>query len=276
MKFNLEQFEGINPFHFSAKYIELDRNSPENEFDSHVHEECEIYVNLSGDVSFVVENTIYPVKPGDVIITRPFEYHHCVYHSDKLHKHFWILFSSSSNEYLFNSFFEREAGNANHLSFPPESTEKIVALCHELTKPEPLPGERYYRFFKLIHMLHHNGIAAETQTNYPPDVIYTLNYINCCFSQKITVSEIAKEANVSVNTLERHFKNILNISPCEYLKKKRLANAAELLVKGCSVTDASLRSGFADYSNFISIFKSAYGVTPLAYKKAKQEKSTPM
>ena len=32
--------------------------------------ECEIYLNLSGDVSFEVENRIYPVSPGTVILTR--------------------------------------------------------------------------------------------------------------------------------------------------------------------------------------------------------------
>ena len=59
----------------------------------------------------------------------------------------------------------------------------------------------------------------------------------------------------------------LNISPSEYIKKKRLANAAKLLSKGYTVSEASSQSGFSDYSNFIALFKKTYGVTPLKYKK---------
>lgn len=103
---NYEHFHAIKPFNLMVSYLELYFESSENVYDSHIHEECEIYVNLSGDVSFVVENHIYPLKPGDIIITRPYEYHHCVYHSNKLHKHFWVLFSSSGNEHLFDIFYK--------------------------------------------------------------------------------------------------------------------------------------------------------------------------
>ena len=56
-------------------------------------------------------------------------------------------------------------------------------------------------------------------------------------------------------------------------RKKRLANAARLLAMGASVAEASELSGFPDYSNFISIFKKTYGMTPLEYKKSKQKQS---
>lgn len=270
MKSDNEHFNEIKSFDVSVKYTELYSDSPENVFDSHIHEECEIYLNLSGDVSFVVENNIYPVKPGDIIITRPFEYHHCVYHSNKLHKHFWILFSSSGNEYLFDTFFKRKSGNANHLTLTPEDTESLISLCHKMTEYEPLQSRKYYNFFKLINILQNADIVNDTEANYPADTTFAINYINLHFGEAISVSEIAKGANVSINTLERHFMQTMNISPSEYIRKKRLANAVKLLSGGCTVTEASGQSGFSDYSNFISLFKKTYGTTPLKYKKNKQ------
>lgn len=59
----------------------------------------------------------------------------------------------------------------------------------------------------------------------------------------------------------------LNLSPTEYIKKKRLANVIKLLSTGCTVAEASSQSGFSDYSNFIALFKKIYGTTPLKYKK---------
>lgn len=268
MKTNHGHFNEIKPFNILVSYVELYSDSPENVYDSHIHEECEVYINLSGDVSFVVENHIYPLKPGDIIITRPFEYHHCVYHSNKLHKHFWILFSSSGNEYLFDTFYKRKPGEANHLTLPPKETGSLISLCHKMTEQEHSQNKKYYRFFKLINILQNADIVTNAEGNYPPDITYAIDYISRHFSELISVGDIAKEANVSVNTLERHFQQILNISPLAYIKKKRLANATKLLSEGYTVAEASEQSGFSDYSNFISFFKKTYGTTPLKYKKS--------
>lgn len=81
-------FPAISPFSMQIAYVDIDSHSSLNQFEHHIHPECEIYLNLSGDVSFMVEDRIYPITAGSVIITRPHEYHHCIYHSDKRHRHY--------------------------------------------------------------------------------------------------------------------------------------------------------------------------------------------
>ena len=226
MKKTTENFPQINPFDFSVSYVEIDANAPENVYDDHIHDECEIYINLSGDVSFSVEGTIYPIVPGGVIITRPSEYHHCIYHSNKFHKHFWILFNPSGND----------------------------------------DAEKYYLFFKLIHLLN-KASAVNVEKQYKKNTVTTaINYINSNLSQRLEIKEIAKICNVSINTLERQFKHSLNITPARYIKNKRLANAARLLSDGSNVTEAAHLSGFCDTSSFIEFFKKHYHITPLKYK----------
>ncbi|MBQ8342333.1 MAG: AraC family ligand binding domain-containing protein, partial [Clostridia bacterium] len=41
----------------------------------HIHDHCEIYVNVSGSGTFMVENSFYPVTRGDMILTAPNEMH---------------------------------------------------------------------------------------------------------------------------------------------------------------------------------------------------------
>ena len=65
----------ISAVDFTISHMNKDATSPLNHNESHIHKECEIYINLSGDVSFEVENHIYPISRGSVIITRPYEYH---------------------------------------------------------------------------------------------------------------------------------------------------------------------------------------------------------
>lgn len=266
MKNCTHHFDAIAPFSLSVCYNELYADSPENVFEPHVHEECEIYINLSGDVSFVVENNIYPVKPGDVIITHPFEYHHCVYHSNSLHRHFWILFSAAQNEYLFSSFFKRNAGENNHLELSPSDTDALLSLCHQMAEEQVDPQKRYFTFFSIINLLQNAAPVQDHAATFPPDVTRALRYINDRLAEVLTARDIAAAAFVSVNTLERHFARHLQLAPMTYVKKKKLANAAKLLRQGFSVTDAATGSGFVSYSNFIALFKKAYGVTPLQYK----------
>lgn len=262
-------FKPICPFEVKTKYIEIDSASSKNGFDSHIHEECEIYVNLSGDVSFVVEDSIYPIVPGSIIITRPFEYHHCVYHSNKLHKHFWILFSASGNEYLLDAFYNRRVGENNLLMLTPDRTNELISVCTEMAENSGSEPEKYCRFFKLISLLHNADTPSYSTSAYPDDVVDAMKYINDNLSNPLTVTEISQAVSVSINTLERHFMRVLNVSPSAYIRKKRLSNAVKLLSEGHTVTEASEKSGFSDYSGFIALFKRTYGLTPLAYKKSR-------
>jgi len=75
---------------FSINHLDIDAASSLNQNETHIHKECEIYLNLSGNVCFEVENHLYPISRGSVIITRPYEYHHCIYRSNARHEHFWI------------------------------------------------------------------------------------------------------------------------------------------------------------------------------------------
>ena len=270
-KKNLD-YKEISPFDMQMSYVEIRRDSPQNQYDSHVHPECEIYVNLSGDVSFMVENHIYPIMPGNIVITRPYEYHHCIYHSNELHKHFWILFSSNGNERLLERFFDRKEGSGNLLTLPAERFRELVSLCHAMIEKDDSEFDRYYSFFHLIRLLNDAEFTAVQTEGYLQDVETVLDYIEAHYSEPITVKELARLAHVSVNTLERHFEEVLHMPPSVYLKKKRLGIAAALLDRGDSVGEACRKSGFSDDSKFIALFGKTYGITPLQYQKQNSSK----
>jgi len=259
-------YDKITDFTMKIKYSESDPSMPETHYDSHVHQTCEILVHISGDISFNVENNLYPVMPGNIIITRPYEYHHCIYRSDDTHKHFCIFLSAENNEFLYDICYNRKAGEKNLLILPREDSEKLIALCHEIVDMPKNQFSEYSRFFKLLQYLYKAEVPDTFQHTHK-DVIMALTYINAHLSEKTTVGLIAKKVNVSINTLERHFHDMLHTTPTEYLRQKRLAKAAELLDGGYNVSETSGMCGFADTSAFISKFRQAFGVTPLQYKK---------
>ncbi len=267
MKRNKHIFKSINQFSVNVSYVDVDSKSPRNVHSNHIHDECEIYVNLSGDVSFSVENSFYPIMPGNVIITRPYEYHHCIYNSNKRHKHFWILFNSDGNEEIFDAFFNRELGKNNLIIPNPERSAELINICKELNNSDVSGVKKYFCFFGLIDILNTADSFNAPKCDGNEAVIKAMNYINENMSSPLSVKEIAEYCNVSVSTLERRIFQKFGISPSEYIKKRRLANATKMLHDGESITCVAYRCGFSDCSSFITHFKKEYEMTPLQYKK---------
>ena len=200
-------------------------------------------------------------------VTRPYEYHHCIYRSDEPHKHFCIFLSVDHNEFLYDLFFNRNVGEKNLLNLSWEDSEKLIALCHDIMNAPNTQFDAYFRFFKLLQYLHRAEVPDTIQHPYA-DVIRALTYINDHLSEKISVAVLAQDVNVSVNTLERHFHSMLHITPTEYIRQKRLAKAMELLSQSYNVGETCELCGFADISAFVSQFRKTVGMTPLQYKKS--------
>lgn len=273
MKKEIINYAQISPFNFSITNCTLSADSIKNEYNSHIHSECEIYINVSGDVSFMVEGHIYPIKHGDIIITRPYEYHHCIYNSDGPHEHFWILFNCDGNEHILDMFFKRKVGTNNLLSLENNDCEKLISHCHKMLENNQTETEKYLNFFKLLSFLENAKEFSATEKLYHNDTLYAIKYINQNYSSRISMTEIARTAHVSINTLERHFAENIKMSPSMYLKKTRLAKAAKLLTGSFSVSEVAEKCGFSDYSTFISEFKKAYDITPLKYKKMAKDRA---
>lgn len=234
---------------------------------SHTHDEYEIYINISGDVSFMVEDRIYPIRPGNIIISRPHEYHHCIYHSEAPHHHYCIFFSGKNNEELIETIFG-EAEEKSHLFETSQANFlELTALCHTLCEPLENEIEKYYLFFKMLLIIQRSKSGLQKKTEDKQEVEKILEFINKNYQNEISVFKLAETAHISMSTLERWFKDALKTTPSNYITKLRLANAAKDLLKNASVTEAAENNGFSDVSRFIVLFKKHYGMTPYKYKK---------
>lgn len=264
---NAIRFAALAPAIARISYVETTRDADlVDQNNSHVHPECEIYFNVSGDVSFMVEKRIHPISPGDIVITRPYEYHHCIYHSDVPHHHYCVLFTPPSDEHFLPRFFDRKAGEGNLLVTGKSQRDELTECLERLRAEELSECERYSVWLRILTIIESaSGKKSERQVTSEIDT--ALDFIEKNYTESISVERLAASVGMSINTLERHFRREIGMSPLAYLKKKRLAHAARMLVDGSSVIEAAVGSGFSDYSYFIILFKETYGVTPLKYKK---------
>lgn len=258
-------FSGVAPFRLEVNSCLIDSLSPRNTFYDHTHADCEIYLNVSGDVSFMVENRVYPICPGSVILSRPGEYHHCIYHSNALHRHYCLFFSCGGNETLLDLFFNREHGTGNRIQLHAAALTEATALCDRLMENRT-DGERYELFFSFLRLLRNGSVPDENRT-LPEDIQAALDYMRQHLAEPITVQDTAAAVHISVNTLERHFSTALGITPNAYLRERRLELARQMLRTEATIQQISDACGFFDCSRFILLFRRQYGITPLQYRK---------
>lgn len=256
----------LNEFDFQIKYTEINPENHFHEIDLHMHSEFEIYINIEGDVSFLVNDSLYPISRGDVILARPGEQHHCVYRSDKKHKLFWILFDSEKNSAVFD--FLKPDFAENFIAPADSLREELIEVCYSLIGENLSDEEKLYSFLRLFSIFRQStGKNRNHVDNMPKDMRGIIDYINRHINEELTVSEIAREFYISQSTLERRFRQILNVTPLEFIRKKKIFLAAQMLRSGESVLQTGTELGYSDNSYFIELFKRYFGCTPHEYKK---------
>lgn len=115
--------------------------------------------------------------------------------------------------------------------------------------------------FKLITNTKTNKIITE---NFNNPINLSTKIMKEKFKEKITISDIASELNMSVANFSSKFKKVMNMTPNDYLTNIKLQEAKKLL-RTKNVTEVAYDLGYENISYFILLFKRKFGLTPKQY-----------
>jgi len=144
-----------------------------------------------------------------------------------------------------------------------------LAVREELHSSGPL-GKLYVESVAAVlatHLLRHyrvgkplrepRGVASE------PALQRSVEYIHDNLSRDLTLSELAREADLSLYHFSRLFRQSMGQTPRQYVIYRRVEWAKKLLLRGdLSVAEVATRVGFFDSSHFARYFKRLTGVAP--------------
>jgi len=88
------------------------------------------------------------------------------------------------------------------------------------------------------------------------------------FASQHTLARLAKNAGMSPFHFARIFRELVGVPPHQYLIRRRMAAAEQMLREGASVTDTSLAVGFESLSHFVNVFRRTFGATPSRLRRA--------
>lgn len=168
-------------------------------------------------------------------------------------------------------------GFTEPMIFPVEENEiRFLEHCfrrmHEANIGDRIHGNYrasgyLYSFFIELHRIafKESGI---TRSN--PVVTRAIDFIDANFQKPVSLDEICKAASISAQHLCRLFRETLDCRPMEYIAKRRIQAAKELLMNTDKTTERIAEEiGFCDSSYFCKLFKRYEGITPTQFRNGK-------
>ena len=234
----------------------------------HIHGYLEIFVSVDAEVSFLVNDTVYPVGRGDALISRPGDVHVCIFPRSAAYDYYCLWIEADYSSPVFAFLKEEGFSPLRRLS-----TAKKQQLALTLERLCALTGNEADAVgapMLLLTVLSLLSGAESEQTHaaeLPARLYEIIRFVQRDFPKIRSTADITERFFISTSTLNRLFRTHLHTTPHAYLEAQRLSCAISMLESGASVTEAACESGFSDTSHFIQTFKKKFGQTPRRYQK---------
>lgn len=240
----------------------------------HAHDFLELYLFLDGSVTYYIEDQVYDLCPGDLLIIPPGRMHRPVIVNERAAYERMVLWV----ELDYIARIDSAAGElqaalrgigANGYRVPLRGDDLIFAasLFRRIVKMERggvftssairLYLKDAFEAYSLVEK------EARGETAVIPQVI---RYLTEHFREPLRLDDLAARFFISKSYLNRHFKSYTNATVYAYLMALRITHARRMLREGATAAEAGRECGFSDYSTFYKAFKAQTGITPQEFK----------
>ena len=245
---------------------------------THTHDYYEFYIFLEGDASFEIEDNIYTIAFGDIMLIPPEISHRAIvhsYHAPYRRFVFWISRAycnrllSMSPDYIYlmqhvitnrDYIFHLDRISFNNIQ------SKMLSLIEEM-QTKRFGQESFVNLKVSDLILQINRLVYEQNNPYQASEDVSLyqnlcNYIEGHLDEELSLEKLADEFFVSKYYIAHLFKRNLGFSLHQFITKKRLALCKEAILASMNITKTYESYGFRDYSSFYRAFKKEYGISP--------------
>lgn len=250
-----------------------------------LHEEYELFLMISGDISWFIENRIHDFKPGSLILFNNFEVHKLNVRSNKRFDRLRLLFDpnlarmfSFQGDDLLSCFTGRPLGSGNILTPPAGTLAEILGDFDSLERSirEASLLDTLTGFLALLRAVNkaygERGEAAE-DGGLPELVNLILEYIERHLGGDLSLEAIGEGCGLSIFHMSRLFKRHTGSTVHNFVLYKRVSAAKRYIAEGWPLDEARRLCGFGTSLAFASAFKKIAGVTPAAFARGRPKQA---
>jgi len=247
-----------------------------------------IYYVEDGSATLSFSGKEYALRPGHLYLVPPF-----TLHSDICNSHFILYYLHICEEQVQNiSLFEQISLPVEVEAFPLDSIliKRLVAINpdKELSIYDPKTYDNSTNFYKQIAENSHLSFPIAAETNgiiwqlfsrflmkstkiiltKDSRILTTLHFIREHIDKKITIRQLSSLCFLSDDHFIRLFKHEMNVTPVDYINRKKVELAQLMLVmNNRTIKDIACSLSFDNCSYFNRVFKNLIGKTPTEYRK---------
>lgn len=264
-------------------YYKLDSIAPF--YDVQSHDGIEVYYIWEGTGNYLVGNEVYPLRPGSIVLIRPYTLHKVLLSDSQVSLGRHVLLCKADFAHLP---WKEEAGfildfvaeNGLHVQAEGHQQNQVEEMFFRISeelnsKPDGFPSMVRVLIFELLLTVQRLKTSAgsplpplQQGEGLPSGIVYLLQYIGSVFLEPVSLEDIADHVHLNKAYLTTLFKKYTGYTIGEYITLQRIHYAKKLLRESSlSVSEVCYRSGYNDPSHFCRTFKHLEHVTPLAYRR---------
>lgn len=252
-------------------------NTPASMHRCHYHSTYEIYYLYSGERFYFIQDKMYHIKKGDIVLISPNIMHATFNAKEAAYERFLVSFKDEDIQAFSDIFpdidFLKPFKQSIFVLRPtPHEQLVIETLLHKMQNTSKETKKLFFLTQLLFITCTLKSDAEEGNTDYISNtqkvITEVMAYINNNFSQELTLDTISEMFYIDSCYLSRIFKKTVGISFVDYINNVRIMEAKKQLKE----TDESILSiaesvGFKSNTHFGRIFKKITGTSPLQYRK---------
>jgi LacI family transcriptional regulator len=146
---------------------------------------------------------------------------------------------------------------------------QAAAMLDQLLRRKPLP--------KMEESIPPLGVvvreSTETVAFQDPRLCDAIDYLNENLASPLGVQELASHVGVSRRWMEYAFREALGQSPYQYIRRRRLKLAQQLLEKDAraKIYEVARQTGFSSAKQFSMAFSQEFGSSPREYQRTRSQ-----
>ncbi|MGM0878176.1 MAG: AraC family transcriptional regulator [Bacillota bacterium] len=256
-------------YHTIQEHIEL-----------HWHEFYELSFVVSGEGKQILNGISYTMKRGDLFLLSPADFHEIYVENGSTVELYNVIFSEEMlrdglQEMLFSRMVENVAViRLEDILYIESEFQRLWAEEHSLNIGNQLMNKNILERI-IIEFIRRSGekkgfIDQKSINLENKHITKTLSYIQHHFRERLTLEQVAKEAQLSPTYFSKYFSKATGIAFQSYLQELRLQFAKSLIKSSeLPITEICYACGFNTLTHFNRSFKQKYGKSPRTYRKNK-------
>lgn len=226
----------------------------------------------SGKAHFEFNGVEQTVAAGNMVLYFPGEPQEYAYYAPDKTDVYWVHFTGSAVEEILREYEICSGEHVFYTGTSPDYQWLFRQMIQELQLCKPRYEELLSLLLRHVFLLINRNLheAGSANSNIQREAERAIHHFREHYSEPISIQEYAQSRHISTCWFIRSFKQVVGMTPMQYILSVRMANAQSLLeFTEYNVNEIASIVGYDNPLYFSRLFKKQTGMSPMEYRKSR-------